>query len=219
MLINNSISFICKATSTVSDEENCSTCITWKHNNSENISNSVIVKNNLTIDSILYSHSGNFCCSINETDGSGGLTNGSSRSTESTGLSACSSLTAIGKHYHTSCTVAVTHTTVTIIIVFTSHYIFHTDIEINSAYMQLQVGSTSTINCTVNNHNSGTINWLLQNGSVVNSSGVLTLQPVDYSINGREFTCSLNLSHWPYRINKVITVTIQGKKIKLTNEL
>ena len=77
--------------------------------------------------------------------------------------------------------------------------------------MQLQVGSTSTINCTVNNYNTGTINWL-QNGSVVNSSGVLTLQPVDYSINGSEFTCSLNLSHWPYRIYKMITVTIQGKK-------
>ena len=92
-------------------------------------------------------------------------------------------------------------------------YVFHIDIEINGAYMLLQVGSTSTINCTVKNHNSGTINWLLQNESVVNSSGVLTLQPVDYSINGNEFTCSLILSHWPYRINKVITVTIQGKKI------
>ena len=90
-LINNSISFICKATFTVSDGENCSTCITWKHNNSENISNSVIVKNNLTINSILYSHSGNYCCSISETVGSGFVT-------LSTELSACSSVTVIGKH-------------------------------------------------------------------------------------------------------------------------
>ena len=79
--------------------------------------------------------------------------------------------------------------------------------------MQLQVGSTSTINCTANNYNAGTINWLLQNGSIVNNLGVLTLQPVDYSINGSEYTCSLILSHWPHRINKVITVTIQGKKL------
>ena len=79
--------------------------------------------------------------------------------------------------------------------------------------MQLQVGSTSTINCTVNNYNAGTINWLSKNESVVSNSGVLTLQPVDYSINENEFTCSLILSHWPYRINKVITVTVQGKKI------
>ena len=86
--------------------------------------------------------------------------------------------------------------------------------------MQLQVGSTSTINCTVNNYDAGasTINWLSKNESVVSNSGVLTLQPVDYSINGNEFTCSLNLSHWPYRINKVITVTIQGKKSKQVNK-
>ena len=102
-LIESSISFICKATFTVSDGENCSTCITWKHNNSENISNSVIVKNNLTINSILYSHSGNYCCSISEANGSGGSTDGSSGSTESTGLSACSSVTAIGKHIFLYC--------------------------------------------------------------------------------------------------------------------
>ena len=84
--------------------------------------------------------------------------------------------------------------------------------------MQLQVGSTSTINCTVNNYNAGTINWLSNNESVVSNSGVLTLQPVNYSINGNEFTCSLNLSHWPYRINEVITVTIQGKKSKQVNK-
>ena len=83
--------------------------------------------------------------------------------------------------------------------------------EINGQYMQLQVGSTYTINCTVNNYNAGTINWL-QNESVASSSEVLTLQPVDYSINRSRFMCSLNLSHWPYRINKMITVTIQGKK-------
>ena len=91
MLIESSISFICKTTFTVSDGENCTTCITWKHNNSENISDSVTVKNNLTINSILYSHSGNYCCSISETDGSGWPT-------EITELSACASLTVIGKH-------------------------------------------------------------------------------------------------------------------------
>ena len=204
-LINNSISFICKATFTVSDGENCTTCITWKHNNSENIFNSVIVKNNLTINSILYSHSGNYCCSINETDGSG-------FSTLSTELSACSSVTTIGKQIFLYCIIC---TSVTIIQLYLqTAYI--ADIEINGKYMQLQVGSTSTINCIVNNYNAGTINWL-QNGSVMNSSGVLTLQPAGYSINGSEFTCSLNLSHWPYRINQVITITVQGKKqIKFT---
>ena len=118
-LIESSISFICKATFTVSDGENCTTCITWKHNNSENISNSVIVKNNLIINGILYSHSGNYCCSISEANGSGGSTDGSSGSTESTELSACSSVTAIGKHISLYCTIC---TTVTIMqIVFTNH--------------------------------------------------------------------------------------------------
>ena len=91
-LIENSISFTCKATFTVSDGENCTTCMTWKHNNSENISDSVILKNNLMrVNSMLYPHSGNYCCSISETDGSGWPS-------ESTGLSECYSVTVIGKN-------------------------------------------------------------------------------------------------------------------------
>ena len=63
-LIGDSISFVCNAR-TVSDMDNCTTsCITWRHNNTT--FNSSISANNLTLNNIQYSHSGNYCCTAND---------------------------------------------------------------------------------------------------------------------------------------------------------
>ena len=55
------------------------------------------------------------------------------------------------------------------------------------------------------------INWLSHDGSVVNSSGALILKSVNYTINGRMFTCSVNSPKLTNSINKTITVTVQGE--------
>ena len=59
-LIGDSISFVCNA---VSSMDNCTACITWKHNTTT--VNSSISANNLTLSNIQYSHSGNYCCTAN----------------------------------------------------------------------------------------------------------------------------------------------------------
>ena len=65
-LIGDNISFVCNA-STDSYEDNCTTsCITWEHNGTELTVNSSISANNLTLNNIQYSHSGNYCCTAND---------------------------------------------------------------------------------------------------------------------------------------------------------
>ena len=58
-----------------------------------------------------------------------------------------------------------------------------------------------------------TINWLSHDGTVVSSSGALTLvRSVNYTINGRMFTCSVNSPQLTNSINETITVTVQGEQ-------
>ena len=83
---------------------------------------------------------------------------------------------------------------------------------ISGNYTNMRIGSTVEIQCKAPMLANSTIKWLFQNGSVVSSSSVLSIEPVNYSINGSVFTCSVNSSllHSPGRKN--ITVTIQGKE-------
>ena len=56
------------------------------------------------------------------------------------------------------------------------------------------------------------INWLSLDGSVVSSSGALILQSVNYTINGRMFTCFVNHTTIDSNYNETITVTVQGEQ-------
>ena len=83
---------------------------------------------------------------------------------------------------------------------------------ISGKYTNMLIGSTVEIQCKAPMLTNSTIRWLFQNGSVVSSSSVLSIEPVNYSINGSVFICSVSspLLYSPGR--KSITVTIQGKK-------
>ena len=83
-------------------------------------------------------------------------------------------------------------------------------IEISDSFQNLTLGSTAVITCSVADLSVPTIKWLYQNGSVVSNSHVLTLEPVNYTHNGRVFTCLLNSSQLYSPGKKNITVTVQG---------
>ena len=81
---------------------------------------------------------------------------------------------------------------------------------ISGNYTNMRIGSTIELQCKASMLTSSTIRWLSQDGSVMNSSTVLMIKPVNYSINGKVFICSVNSSQLINSINKTITVTIQG---------
>ena len=84
-------------------------------------------------------------------------------------------------------------------------------IVISGDSQDLHVGSSVMISCSASTLVNSTINWLSHDGSVVSSSGALILQSVNYTINGRMFTCSVNSPQLTNSINETITVTVQGK--------
>ena len=88
-----------------------------------------------------------------------------------------------------------------------------TPVTISGNFKNLRVGSTAELMCSVPNLTDSTINWLSHDGSVVSSSGALILQSVNYTINGRMFTCSVNSPQlmMTNSINETITVTVQGE--------
>ena len=85
------------------------------------------------------------------------------------------------------------------------------EFEIVGSYRNLTVGSTAVIACSLRSLVNSTIMWITQDGSVVNNSGVLTLQSVDYTISGRVFTCRVNAPHLYSPAQKNITISLQGK--------
>ena len=87
------------------------------------------------------------------------------------------------------------------------HYV---DINVSGPYQSLTLGSTAVITCSVADLLAPAINWLSHDGSEVGNSNVLTLKPVDYTHNGRVFTCSVNSSQLYYPGHKNITITVKG---------
>ena len=83
-------------------------------------------------------------------------------------------------------------------------------IEISDPFQNLTIGSTAAITCSVANVSNTDFKWLYQNGSVVNNSHVLTLEPVNYTHNGRVFICLVSSSQLHSPGKKNITVTVQG---------
>ena len=90
--------------------------------------------------------------------------------------------------------------------------LIESNINVSGNYQNLRIGSTTMITCTTPMLMGSTITWLDQDGSVVSNSGVLTLQSVDYTINGSVFTCSVNSSYFASNtsLNQTIVVTIQS---------
>ena len=81
---------------------------------------------------------------------------------------------------------------------------------ISGNYTNMRIGSTVELQCKASMLTDSTFMWLSQNGLVVNSSAVLIIKPVNYSINGSAFICSVNSSKLTDSINRTITVTIEG---------
>ena len=87
---------------------------------------------------------------------------------------------------------------------------YFVDIEVSGSFQNLTLGITAVITCSVATVSTTDIKWLHQNGSVVNNSHDLTLNPVNYTHNGRVFTCLVNSSQLYSPGQKTITVIVQG---------
>ena len=81
---------------------------------------------------------------------------------------------------------------------------------ISGTYTNMRIGSTVELLCKAPMLTNSTIMWLFQNRSVVNSSAVLMIKPVNYSINRNVFICSVNSLQLTNIIDRAITVTIEG---------
>ena len=119
----------------------------------------------------------------------------------STVVSSCVNVKTLGNHCEVTC------------IMCQLSYMYFVAIEISGSYQNLTLGSTAVITCSVANVSTTDIKWLYQNGTVVNNSNDLTLEPVDYTHNGRVFTCSVNSSQLYSPGQKSITVNVKGMKI------
>ena len=89
----------------------------------------------------------------------------------------------------------------------------YTDIQISNNFQNLTLGSSTSITCSVPNLADSSIRWLSQGEQMVfNYSGVLVLETVNYTIDGKIFRCSVNSSQLYSPGGKSITITVQGKK-------
>ena len=85
------------------------------------------------------------------------------------------------------------------------------EILISGDYSDLQVGSTTNITCTVPGIPPEAVLWSgTWNGASTVSPGVLMLSSVDSTLNGTEFTCSVNSTKLYRPGERKITVTVKG---------
>ena len=89
-----------------------------------------------------------------------------------------------------------------------------TEIVITGQYQQIQLGSTSTVTCSVPELMNSNIKWISHDGAVVSSSGVLMLFG-DHTIDGRIFRCVVTSTQVHSSGKKGITVTVKSKPGKL----
>ena len=86
------------------------------------------------------------------------------------------------------------------------------EISIFEDYSDLQVGSTQNITCTVPGIPPQAVMWSGTWSRAYLSSNVLMLSSIDSTLNGTEFTCSVNSSQLINTINETITLTVQGER-------
>ena len=94
------------------------------------------------------------------------------------------------------------------------------EIRILENYVNLQVGSTTRITCSVPGIPVGAVQWIntdAWSGASPVSPGVLMLSSVDSTLNGTEFTCSVKSIKLYRTRTKNITITIQGMSNMIYN--
>ena len=85
-----------------------------------------------------------------------------------------------------------------------------TEIVITGQYQQIQLGSTSTVTCSVSQLMNTNIKWISHDGAVVSSSGVLMLFG-NHTIDGRIFRCVVNSPQLYSPGERNVTVIIKSK--------
>ena len=109
-------------------------------------------------------------------------------------VSDCSSIEVLGKK-------------ITLLVLLLN--IKFTELVITGQYQQIQLGSTSTVTCSVPQLMSSNIKWISHDGAVVSSSGVLMLFG-DHTIDGRTFRCVVNSTQLYSPGERNITVIIKS---------
>ena len=89
-----------------------------------------------------------------------------------------------------------------------------TDIVITGQYQQIQLGSTSTVTCSVSELMNSNIKWISLDEEVVSSSGVLMLFG-NHTIDGRTLRCVVTSTQVHSSGETDITVTVKSKPGKI----
>ena len=171
--------------------------VSWLMNGTEQQSNTALTPHDnieytnsftstLTVDITGYDKTGNYCCIASLA--------GSVQS-----MSDCLIVTVSGT-VHKFC-----------MIIKKSNYVHFLEISISENYSNLQVGSTTSITCTVLGIPPEAVLWSdTWTGASAVSPGVLMLSSVDSTLSGIEFACSVNSPKLYRPGERKITVTVKG---------
>ena len=151
----------------------------------------------LTINSNEFTDSGSYCC-VAAVSGSG-----------DSNKMGCVTLSVLGK--------INTSPIFSNIILKSLYALLCTDISISGEHSDLTVGSTYNITCSVPGlDDSSAIMWTSSAAAVpVSTTNTLTLQSVNNTLNGTEFTCSVNSSVLYSVGEKKISITVKGRILLL----
>ena len=93
-----------------------------------------------------------------------------------------------------------------ILFMFIQVLISYAEIRISENYSNLTVGSTTYIKCDVPKLMPSVVSWNLP----TSTSNILTLESVNSTLNGVNFTCTVNSNKLYTPAEKMITVTVKG---------